>query len=457
MSSPFRMITSITSILMILLGVFFLFLNTSLDDQRSTAVRQVSEVNLNRKAARTLPGSNDLNNQKVLSKYNLKTIATSNDIQGWTVTGATPVTEFEQAVWQQLYSRFGTKLQPVIKNPNPVATTYGPFNGQTRTLTWSRKNNNNPAGTLVFSYLYKPDVANNTSLDDVYAVKVQAMISGRSYTTNLAVIHDSNNLNYGLTSSRTPLRTQVGTMSPDDYKSGENIAQTFTSDTGYNVVWDSEFVQKPIKNMDHIRLTYTFNQDGQSVAIPDNLNKIFTNIPASSNRLPVELLTSGDLKNIQGIDASQVKIKNASDSDATATVELTLTKAQSAQFMNLDFNNHQRMLFRAYTQIDNQKLKFDYATAQSKLETLDANGKVLYTQTSDVSKVRITPFAIQPIDTGMSLETVQTSLTTYINKMYGKTDTKAEDVTATSTNKGTAAAQYKFAKDGNTVVAVNKK
>lgn len=442
---------------MVLLGVFFLFFNTSLDDQRSTAVRQISEVNLNRKAVRNLPGSNDLNNQKVLAKYNLKTIARTDDIQGWTVTGATPVTEFEQAVWQQLYNRFGTKLQPVIKNPNPVATSYGTFNGQTRTLTWSHKNSGTPAGTLVFSYLYKPDVANSTSLDNVYAVKVQAMISGRSYTTNLAIIHDSNNLNYGLTSSNTPLHTQVGTMSPDDYKSGENIAQTFTSDTGYNVVWDSEFVQKPIKNMDHIRLTYTFNQNGQSVAIPNNLNKIFTNIPASSNRLPVELLTSGDLKNIQGIDSSQVKIKNASSSDATATVELTLTKSQSSQFMNLDFNNHQRMLFRAYTQIDNQKLKSDYATAQAKLETLDANSNVLYTQTTDVSKVRITPFAVQPIDTGMSLDTVKTSLTTYVNKMYGKTDTKAEDVTATSTNKNTAAAQYNFAKDGNTVVAVDKK
>ena len=94
MSSPFRMITSITSILMVLLGVFFLFFNTSLDDQRSTAVRQIAEVNLNRKASRTLPGSNDLNNQKVLAKYNLKTIAGTDDIQGWTVTGATPVTEF---------------------------------------------------------------------------------------------------------------------------------------------------------------------------------------------------------------------------------------------------------------------------------------------------------------------------------------------------------------------------
>lgn len=448
MTSPFRMITTVTSILLMLIAIFYLFLNTSLDDQRSNGVRQIATVNLNRKATRLLPNDDNPSNQATLAHYSLKELASTNTT--WNAAGASNVTVFEQSVWNQLYAKYGDKIEPVIKQTPSIKPAYGEYKALSRTVTFSKKSNANTKGTIVFSYLYKSNAGTiSKSLDDVYTVKVQAIISGRSYSTNLAIIHDNNNNNFGLNSGQGTLPTQVGSMTGADYKSGATIAQTFTTDTGYNVVWDTEFVQKPIKGMDHIRLTYTFNQEGQAVTVPKTMDQIYSNGDSTGrDSMTARIYQSNNLDQLSNISQSNVVIKNSTSNNAGTTVVVTLTRDQSAQFMNVPLSTQQKLLFRVYSHISNIQLKTDYASAQAKLETLDSNGNVLYTQTSDESKIRVTPFAIQPIDTSMKQDDVKRTLTTYINKMYGS------NLNEQSKNNTLAVAQYDFAKAANTVVAV---
>lgn len=436
MSAPIRMMTSITSVMMIIIGVFFLFFNTSLDDQRSSTIRQIATVNLNRKAVRKLPTTNTQTNQKILSHYSL-----SNEDKltgGWSASDT--VTEYENAVWKQLYSKFGDKLSQNVAQASQLKATYNGYQATSRIRTWSL--NGVSKGTVIFSYLYK------SSLDDVYAVKVQTMVSGRPYTVNLAIIHDTTNNNFGNYSGSPLIDTPAGTMSPEDHKSGASVAKTYTTDTGYNVIWDSEFVQKLKYGMDHIKLTYTFNQSGQAVYIPSSLKEIYSN--SSSTDMPVKIMQA-DASNVPfTVAASQISIKNGTKTNPASTIVVTLTKEQSQKFFNINFNSQQKMLFRVYTHITNAQVTSDYASAQAKLDTLDSSNNVIQTQTADASKVRITPFGIQPIDTGMSLSNATATLTHFVNKLYVTGDSSS------TTNNSLAQAQYAFANDANNIYIPNK-
>lgn len=431
MSAPIRMMTSITSVLMIILGVFYLFFNTSLDDQRSTTLRQIATVNLNKKAVRKLPTSTTASNQQTLAHYSLLTTGTPKT--GWTTTGT--VTEYEEAIWEQLYTQYGDKLSKKVTQKSSFPTSFGSYNATTRSRTWSL--NGAAQGTIIFSYMYK------VSLDNVYAVKVQTIISGRPYTINLAIVHDTSNTNFGNYSGSPIIGTAPGTMSSEDHKSGASIAKTYTTDTGYNVVWDTEFVQKLKYGMDHIRLTYTFNQNGQAVAIPTSLNEIYSNKATTDMPVTIMQTTAGSVP--FKVTASQIKITNGTATNPESKIVVTLTKAQSEIFFNVDFQNTHKMLFRVYTYIANKQVSADYALGQAKLDTLDASGNVLQTQVADESKVRITPFAVQPIDTGMSAANAKITLTHFVNKLYGS------DPTSSGNNSSLAQSQYDFAKAGNNI------
>ena len=431
MSAPFRMMTTLTSVMLVIAGIFFLFLNTSLDDQRSSSLRQIATVNLNRKAVRKLPTTDSQTNQKILSHYSLTNTGTT--ISGWEIANAQTVYAYEEAVWEQMYARFGDKLGTNISQKTSLAPTYNGYSTVTRTRTWLY--NGNAKGTLIFSYLYK------TSLDDVYAVKVQAIVSGRAYTTNLAIIHDTNNNNFGTYSGSPSLNTPVGTMSSNDHKSGDTIAKTYTTDTGYNIIWDTEFTQALKFGMDHMRLTYTFNQTGQSVTIPSSLNQIYSN--QSTADVPVKIMQATDSNEPFKVAANQIAITNSTSTNPQSKIVVTLTKAQSEKFFNLNYNSQQKMLFRVYTHISNMQVSSDYASGQAKLETLNSSNTVIQTQTADMSKVRITPFSIQPIDTGVSLANSKVALTHFVNKLYATGSTDA------TSNNTLAQAQYSFARAGN--------
>lgn len=428
--------TSITSVMMIIIGIFFLFFNTSLDDQRSSALRQIATVNLNRKAVRKLPTTQTQTNQQILSHYSLLENATPSD--GWSVSGT--VTSYEEAVWKQLYAKFGDKLATNIAQASQLSATYNNYQTSSRIRTWSL--NGVAKGTVIFSYLYK------NSLDDVYSVKVQTIVSGRPYTVNLAIIHDTSNNNFGNYSGAPLIDTPTGTMSSEDHKSGSAIGKTYTTDTGYNVVWDTEFVQKLKYGMDHIQLTYTFNQAGQAVYIPASLKEIYSN--SASTDMPVKIMQATSSNVPFNIAPSQIKITNGTRAYPESKIVVTLTKQQSEKFFNINFNAQQKMLFRVYTHITNAQVTSDYASAQAKLDTLDSNNNIIQTQTADASKVRITPFAIQPIDTGMSLANATTTLTHFINKLYVTGDSSSQ------TNNSLAQAQYNFANDANNIYVPKK-
>ena len=274
------------------------------------------------------------------------------------------------------------------------------------------------------------------------------MVSGRPYTVNLAIIHDTTNNNFGNYSGSPLIDTPTGTMSSEDHKSGASVAKTYTTDTGYNVIWDSEFVQKLKYGMDHIKLTYTFNQSGQAVYIPSSLKEIYSN--SSSTDMPVKIMQA-DASNVPfTVAASQISIKNGTKTNPASTIVVTLTKEQSQKFFNINFNSQQKMLFRVYTHITNAQVTSDYASAQAKLDTLDSSNNVIQTQTADASKVRITPFGIQPIDTGMSLSNATATLTHFVNKLYVTGDSSS------TTNNSLAQAQYAFANDANNIYIPNK-
>ena len=429
MSAPFRMMTTLTSVMLVIAGIFFLFLNTSLDDQRSSSLRQIATVNLNRKAVRKLPTTDSQTNQKILSHYSLTNTGTP--VSGWSTNS--PVYAYEEAVWEQMYARFGDKLGTNVSQKTSLATSYNGYLTNTRTRTWLK--NGQAKGTLIFSYLYK------NSLDDTYAVKVQAIVSGRAYTTNLAIIHDTNNNNFGTYSGSPTLSTPVGSMSSDDHKSGDTIAKTYTTDTGYNIIWDTEFTQALKFGMDHMRLTYTFNQTGQSVTIPSSLKQIYSN--QSTADVPVKIMQTTAANEPFKVAANQIAITNGTSTNPQSKIVVTLTKDQSEKFFNLNYNSQQKMLFRVYTHISNMQVSSDYASGQAKLETLNSSNTVIQTQTADMSKVRITPFSIQPIDTGVSLANSKVALTHFVNKLYATGSTDA------TSNNTLAQAQYSFARAGN--------
>jgi len=431
MSSPFRMMTTLTSAMLIIAGIFFLFLNTSLDDQRSSSLRQIATVNLNRKAVRKLPTTSTNTNQKVLAHYSLSDTSTTAGGTGWKASA--PVYAYEEAIWEQMYSKFGNKISTKVTQESPLASTYSGYKTSTRTRTWSY--NGQPKGTLIFSYLYKD------SLDDVYAVKVQTIISGRAYTTNLAIIHDTSNNNFGNYSGSPILNTPTGSMTSDDHKSGESIAKTYTTDTGYNVVWDTEFTQALKYGMNNIRLTYTFNQNGQSVTIPSSLKSIYSDQPTTA--MPAKILQATSSNEPFKFQSNQIKITNGTKANPESKIVVTLTKDQSEKFFNLNYNSQEKMLFRVYTHISNMQITSDYASGQAKLETLDSSNNVIQTQTADMSKIRVTPFSVQPIDTGVSVSNAKVTLTHFVNKLYATGDSSA------TSNNTLAQAQYEFAKNGN--------
>ena len=430
MSAPIRMMTTLTAAMLVIAGIFFLFLNTSLDDQRSSSLRQVATVNLNRKAVRKLPTTSTTTNQKVLAHYSLsETSATEGT--GWEVS--TPAYSYEEAVWRQLYAKYGDKISAKVTQESPLASTYSGYKTITRTRTWSY--NGQAKGTLIFSYLYK------NSLDDVYAVKVQTIISGRPYTVNLAIIHDTSNNNFGNYSGSPILNTPTGSMTSDDHKSGESIAKTYTTDTGYNVVWDTEFTQALKYGMNNIRLTYSFNKNGQSVTIPSSLKSTYSDQPTTA--MPAKILQATSSNEPFKFKSNQIKITNGTKANPESKIVVTLTKDQSEKFFNLNYNSQEKMLFRVYTHISNMQITSDYASGQAKLETLDSSNNVIQTQTADMSKIRVTPFSIQPIDTGVSVSSAKVTLTHFVNKLYATGDTSS------TSNNTLAQAQYEFAKNGN--------
>lgn len=426
MSTPTRMMTTVTSVLLVLLTLFFIFFNTSMDDQRSSTLRQIVTTSLNKKAVRKMPTTNDKNNQKVLAHYSIQQpgkLAT-----GWKVNATT--FDFEQAVWENLYATYGSKISHTVVKKGTAKTTFGSYSSTTRSRTWSY--NGQTKGTIIFNYLYKG------SLDDVYAVKVQTIIDNHAYTVNLGIIHDTNWNNFGSFSGVPVLSTASGLVDSNDHKSGESINKTYTTDNGYNLVWDTEFIQPLTYGMDHIKLTYQFDQAADEVTIPKTLKEIY---PSEAANPPTLILQSTTGKQPFTISANQVKIING----ANSRLELTLTPEQSARFLNIDYSTQERMLFRVYTHVNNGGINSDYATAQAKLETMDKNNKVLKTQTSDMSKVRITPFGIQPIDTRMTLKNAQIALTHFTNLLYPTGQAQK------ATNATIAQSQYDFAKDANTI------
>lgn len=434
MSSPFRMMASLTSVIIMIIGVYFLFFNTAMDDHRTSSIRQITTASLNKKAVRNLPQTNNSDNQIALAHYSLD--KTTKLPTNWSTSS--DVNEYEQAVWSRINSEFGNKISKTLSKKENNPTFYQLSNSKnlttiTRQRTWSE--NGVEKGTLIFTYLC------NDSLEDVYAVKTQAMVSGNPYTINLSIVHDNSNNNFGSYTPVSPLQTAQGTIDTTDHKSGETIGKTYTSDKGYNVVWDTEFVQPLKYKMDHIRVTYTFNQTGQTITIPNSLDKIFTNM--SNNDMPVKVLQSNTGKTPYDLSRDQVKIENATNNSGLSKLTLTLTPDQSAEFFNVSYDTQEKLLFRVFTQINNGKLTNDYVSGQAKLETLDKDNNVLQSQTTNLSKVRVTPFAVQPIDTKISLNSMATTLTHYANRLYGSNDDDSKN------NTSYARIQYKFAKDGN--------
>lgn len=440
MTSWFRMMTTLTAAILIMIGVFFIFFNTSLDDQRSTALRQVVTVNLNKKANRDLPeqGTIATKNQTVAAHYSLaRTDHTRND--KWTVNG--DVYAFEEGVWEQLYSQFGDKIGLDITSKDPVKSSDPTYQVTTRSRTWSY--NGNRKGTLIFSYLYQND------LNDVYAVKVQAMIDGKSYSTNLAVIHDFNHNNYGLYTNAQPLTTAKGVLNTNAHKSGANKTQTYTTDNGYIIGWYSEFATKPIYGMDHIDIRYDFDQEGEAVTMLKSLSQVNGLYEKIGSNAPI-IITSNSLDpSIRGAlidpkDTNQIEVHNNPNNGASNVV-IHLNAEQSKQLVNLAFNNAEKVGVNAYTQVNNTNVSTDYASAKAQMTIWDKNNNVLQTLTSDEQKVRISPFAIQPIETGMSINSAKVALLHYVNKLYPATT----DITERNANNGIAEAQLSFAKSGN--------
>lgn len=447
MSAPIRMVTLMSILLSVIIGTYYIFTSTSYDNQRSSAVRQIATTNLSRKSVRSLPKSQNASNQQTLSRFSLD--KDGNLDHGWTTSNS--VNAYEQSVWTQIYNKYQNHMNPDIKLDRNVNDSYGQYKTITRTRTWYK--NGVSKGTIFFTYLVK----NNMS--DVYAVKVTTMINGRSYSTNNAIIHDSNDNAYGEFSNTEQLTTPRGSVTSDDQKSGENIdsrysagasyrstsnrPKAFTTDAGYNVVWDSEFTQPLKHGMDHIKLTYTFNQYANNLMIPSALGKIYNN---NDNNLPVTVLRSTDAKTSFNINRDQVKITNGTNSNPTAKVVITLTENQSVQFLNLAYSTQEKLLFRVTTHVRNDQLTSDYATAQATMETLSENNNVLETQTTNMSGIRIAPFAVQSIDTKSSIEDAKATLGHYVNKLYPNiTSFKNENASKSSS-------QYQFAQDGNTAI-----
>lgn len=425
MSGALRMMASISAGLVVILATFFMFWNTSYDDQRSSALRQIAETNLNRKAVRELPSNQNSESQRTLAHFSIKKLSETK--KDWS-TDLQPYS-YEEAVWEQLYDRFGNKIQANVSEKENLPEKIGEYNTSSRKITWSYKGK--AVGTLIFSYLH------GSSLQDIKAVKVQAMISGRDYSTNIAVVHDSNNNNFGNYSGAPILATPTNIVDAQDRKSGASISKSYTTDTGYNVVWDTNFVQPLKYGMDHIVLKYTFDQSQQKVILPDSLKKIYQT--ASKDALPVKIIQSSDGHEPFQLDPSQVKIDNN-----IGEITVTLTKDQSLMFFNLDYNNNHQMLFRVYTMLANAPITHDYAAASAQLQTIGSDGKILNTQRSDTTKIRITPFAVQPIDANSKTATAIQTLTHYANRMYGDDDDK-------KLNNDLSSAQHSFAKSSNSL------
>lgn len=446
MSAPIKMITLMSVLLSVIIGTYFIFTSTSFDNQRSSAVRQIATTNLRRKAVRSLPNTKNETNQQILSRFSLDKVGKLDD--GW--TSSNQVNAYEQSVWTQLYNKYSGHISSNIKLTSNVNDTYGPYKTITHKRTWAKNGDNK--GTIFFTYLVK------NNMNDVYAVKVTTMINGRSYSTNNAIVHDSNDNAFGEFSNTSQLTTARGSVTSDDQKSAENIDSTygsgssyrtsssrpkaFTTDAGYNVVWDSEFTQPLKSGMDRIRLTYTFNQYANNIMIPSTLDKIYNN---HDDNLPVAILRSTDAKIPFKINNNQVKITNGTNSNPTAKVVITLDENQSVQFLNLAYATQEKLLFRVSTHVRNDQLTSDYATGQAKLETLSNDNKVLDTQTTNMSGIRITPFAIQSIDTKSTLEDAKISLGHYVNKLYPNIDAYKQE------NASKSSSQYQFAQDGNIV------